>query len=249
MQATILESGYRVKARTTIGVRHLAQGIAVAVVTAAVWLGVVSGGQDPWFPVRQIEIQGTLTKLSKSDVVAAIVPNLAGFFRTDLAAVHQAVSRLPWVKRATVARQWPDTLVVWIQEQSVRAIWHDGGLVNEQGEVFYARNASEKNTLPVLSGPVGSAKTLLSFYDEITQIFARVPVAVERLSMDERRSVEVELDDGVTLVLGHSVDTLFLEQFSVVYADILRHDPRRVARVDMRYPNGFAVQWHRPGSS
>ncbi len=114
-------------------------------------------------------------------------------------------------------------------------------LVNAFGEVF---SATTGESLPLFTGPEGSAPRMLDEYREFTAALAasgHVPVAV-RLS--PREAWQLKLDDGVVLELGRDQPKAplaeRLQRFTNHYAAV-KNRVRQLGGVDMRYPNGFAL--------
>jgi cell division protein FtsQ len=68
---------------------------------------------------------------------------------------------------------------------------------------------------------------------------ARRPV---RVALSERRAWELHLDDGYVLELGRERMEERLQRFVSAYDRSLAQLPFRPYRVDLRYPNGFAVR-------
>lgn len=73
----------------------------------------------------------------------------------DKAAVKDRLERLPWVQRATVARQFPNTLLVRIEEHRPLAVWvHEGRrrLIGQEGELVPVAEFAGIRNLPILRG-------------------------------------------------------------------------------------------------
>jgi cell division protein FtsQ len=202
----------------------------------------------PVFPLRQLVLVQPLHEVAQSQIEHAARTALTGnFFTVNLETVRDAFQQLPWVRRANVRRLWPDGIEVAIEEHVAAARWRPGDesprLVNSYGEVFVADAIPAQ--LPILSGPDGAAPLLLSQYREFTQTLAPLGRRPLALAMTPRRALQLRLDDGLVLELGRdqSKDTLSerLSRFVTAYGEVrgrLAADPDRV---DLRYPNGFAL--------
>lgn len=137
---------------------------AAATVLALVLLGaaaaaVAAAWRAPWLPIRQIELEGDLSRHSLAAIRAHAAPLVAGHFLSlDLQQSREVFEQLPWVRHAVVSRVWPDTLRVRLEEHQPVAQWlgaegldgpsDDAGataerLVNSFGEVFEAREERE----------------------------------------------------------------------------------------------------------
>ena len=91
--------------------------------------------QRPYFTLRDAAILAAeghpLRHVSPSLLRAAVKREVRGnFFSIDLDAVRTTIETVPWVRRASVRRVWPDGLEVAIEEHRTLALWGDGRLVN-----------------------------------------------------------------------------------------------------------------------
>lgn len=212
-----------------------------------VWAGTLVLQRLPVFPLRQMIVTDTLHQISRTQLEQVARTAIIGnFFTVDLAAAQAALEQVPWVRRASLRRQWPDGLVLTLEEQQPVARWTPQGgtarLVNSHGEVFVADTV---NTLPAFSGPEGSAAQVLARYHEFATALDNIqhkPVAVR---FSPREAWQLTLDDGVVLELGRDLPqaplTERLNRFTAHYATV-KTRLHALSVVDMRYPNGFALK-------
>jgi cell division protein FtsQ len=201
------------------------------------------------FPVRQVELKGNLKNTTRAEIQAALPRAGANgrnnFFAVDLAALRASVERLPWVRRVSVRRAWPDRLEVLIEEHVALARWGTGdeitGLVNVQGERFFAKT---KEALPLFIGPGGTAAEVTRRYRRFSQIIAPLGTSVERVVLSPRHAWQLRLGNGVHLMLGRDADLaeVRLQKFVEAHAATLGRSGKRPDYVDLRYPNGFALR-------
>src|SRR5262249_7468675 len=125
-------------------------GIAVLVLGTA---AVVKLLRSPLFPVREVRVANALEHTSRRDIEAALRGRIAGnFFAVQPADIRAGLQALPWIRRVTVRRVWPDGLEVGIEEHVALARWGAGGLVNTYGERFPGRT---EEALPTFVAPDG----------------------------------------------------------------------------------------------
>ena len=74
-------------------------------------------------------------------------------------------------------------------------------------------------------------------------MLAPLGLNVTRLQLSERRAWRMTLNDGLELRLGRDGVERRLQRFVEVYPGVLKQQLARIAAVDLRYTNGFAVQW------
>ncbi|WP_420118482.1 cell division protein FtsQ/DivIB [Micromonospora sp.] len=108
---------------------------ALVLVALVAWTVLGSG----LFGVREVRVEGArlVTPVEVRD--AAAVPDGVPLARVDLAATARRIGALPPVQRASVRRDWPDTLVVTVVERTgVAAVPRDDRFVvlDASGVVF-----------------------------------------------------------------------------------------------------------------
>ncbi len=236
-----------------VGVLHacsnalLGLTLAAALAVAATWLVHL-----PAFDLRGVSIEAAegsqLRHVSTPLLRASALHRVDGnFFTVDLDAVRHGFESVPWVRKATVRRIWPDRLLIGIEEHRPLAMWGDGRLMNTYGELYAANlaEAEEDGPLPELSGPAGSERAVLERYAELVgwiQPLGLRPVAV---SLSQRYAWSTKLDDGTTLLLGREQGVPLEERvrrWASVYPRVMARLDGQPEVVDLRYPNGFAVR-------
>lgn len=205
----------------------------------------------PMFSIRSIGIDGDVTRNGVSTIRANAAPHLAGtLFTLDLDAARKAFESVPWVRRATLKRVWPDRLSVRLEEHRPAALWRalDGSerLVNTHGEVFEANLGDvEDEALVVLSGPPGSAPTMLSLALRLAPVFEALQTPLATLELSGRGSWRAELASGASIELGRgSADEVIAraERFVRTAGQITAQYERPLVHADLRHAGGYAVR-------
>ncbi len=212
---------------------------------AAALLGLYKGAKFALDqPVRNLVVEGTFQRVMPIQVEAAVMQGLHdGFVSVDLGAVRKRVQAIDWVDRVNVGRSWPDTLIVRITEHQAAAHWGDNGLLNVRGELFTEQAQFEFPELPHLAGPRGSEREVARRYLAVRGKLAEANLSLQSLRMDERGAWVLMLGTGQEIRLGRRDIDERLYRFFDVVAPALANEFKRVAYVDLRYTNGFAVGW------
>lgn len=222
-------------------------------------LALLGGGvwwlaQRPMFTLAEIRIEGAqgkeLRRVSASTIRSTAVPRIKGnFFTADITTVRAAFEAVPWVRHAAVRREWPNRLVVTLEEHVPLGTWgQDGRLLSVQGEVFVANlaEAEEDGDLPEFSGPNGTEKEVLARYRELQGWFAPVNLAPGAVQLSSRYAWTVTLNNGMTVELGREQNSATLKErvgrLVAVYPQLVARLQDRIENVDMRYPNGMALK-------
>jgi len=145
--------GRRVAVTRARGRRRL-RALLVVAAAVAVGAGALAGLHSPLLSARHVSVVGSRhTPVSTVERRAGLAghPPLVD---VDTAAAQRQVEALPWVGRATVARDWPDSVVVRVVERVPVAVVATGQgarvLVDDTGRVLGRAGAS--TSLPTLTG-------------------------------------------------------------------------------------------------
>lgn len=214
-------------------------GIALMVFAVA---GVVILLRSPLFPVSAIELTHPLGKTTRHEIQAAAHTHVVGnFFAASPSQLRAALEELPWVRRASVRRVWPDRMEVTLEEHVAFARWGEQALVNTYGELFYGTTDAP---LPVFLAPSGSEHEMMRRYAGFAQALAPLGARLERLVLTPRRAWQLRLDSGLHIVLGRDAERAEarLARFVEAYPSTLGRAAPKPGYVDLRYPNGFALR-------
>jgi len=159
---------------------------------------------------------------------------------------------VPWVRRATVRREFPNRLGVTLQEHQAAAYWgpeSGSQLLNSFGEVFEA-NVDEvhRSDLPRLLGPDGESDQILGMYRTLAPLFDPLDAEVAQLELTGRGSWRVQLGSGAVVELGRGTPeeiTERIERFVKTVPTVARQYGRgadALESADLRYPTGFALK-------
>ena len=207
----------------------------------------------PQFAMAGISVHGDITHNNVLTLRANVLPRLSGnFFSVDLARARSAFEAMPWVRRASVRRQFPNRLSVTLQEHQAVAFWgaeNESRLVNHFGEVFEANSGEiERDDLPRLSGPDGQSAQLLGMYHAVKDRFAAIEAAPVTLELSGAGNWRLQLDSGAAIELGRgSVDEVsaridrFVRTLTQV-ASRYGRKPNSLESADLRYEQGYALR-------
>ncbi len=212
---------------------------SISVLAAAGW----GSTRSPLLDVDRIEVVGARAT-PQADVIAAsgLQPGLP-LIDLDEAAARRGVVDLPWVRSASIARQWPSTVTITVVERAAVAAapaadsrW---ALVDSNGQVLAWTDSP--GTLPPLSGidPAGPPGSALG-------ASAAGPLRVAAAVPDELRSrleavvasgegaVELKLQEGGTVRLGPP--DLLAEKFRSALSVLAQVDTKGLSTLDVRIP-------------
>jgi cell division protein FtsQ len=208
----------------------------------------------PVFAISKIVVEGDTAHHNALTLKANVGGRISGnFFTLDLAQARSMFESVPWVRKATVRREFPNRLHVTLEEHRPSGFWGADGesrMVNSLGEVFEANAGdAELQELPRLMGADSMSSSVLMMYQQVSKVLESADVAVEQLELSGRNGWRVQLDSGTQIELGRgSPDDVIarIERFLMTHQQILASYQRfsldRVESVDLRHGEGYAIR-------
>ncbi len=216
-------------------------------------------GQRPVFTIKQIQIESStgepLKHVNLPAVRSLVVGNLTGnFFSIRLDSARAAFETVPWVRKASVRRIWPNGLAVTIEEHEALGIWGNADeptLINKYGELFVANHAEAEADGKLLrfNGPEGSNQDVMALYRQLNDWFKPWGVKASEVNLSNRYAWSAKLDNGMRFEFGRDLDqkdreqiNARVERFFKIWPELQDKWAGKVETVDLRYPNGFAIR-------
>ena len=199
-------------------------------------------------PVREIALSGDLRFVSQSEVESLVRKTQPGsFFELNVEQAHQDIEQLPWVYRASIRKRWPNSLKIYVLEQTPAARWNDDLILNQYGDAFEGAVAKGMTPpeLPSLFGPGGCEHTALDGYNSMQALLESAGMSIDELFLSERFAWHLKLVNGISLNLGRNEYIARLQRFIDLYP-LLKKNEKAVDYVDLRYDTGLAVGWKSP---
>ena len=253
-------------------------GVFIAVVYAGILLRQID--IPVVLPVENIRVNGDLQFLDKDKLTALLKGQIVGgYFTVDLSMLREMLLQHPWIRDASLRREWPAGINVSIEEKVPVAYWNDDEYISETGDVFKPEKRLNNLVLPVLNGPQGRHGDVWKFMNTLYSEMALLEYQVVRLDLDDRRAWqlvitgdaanaaamtalatdrEASVDSGkvetIVVKLGRFETHKRLQRFVRLLPALITEnqmanteaidsmDFKNIEVIDMRYPNGFAVQ-------
>ncbi|WP_252179352.1 cell division protein FtsQ/DivIB [Endozoicomonas sp. 4G] len=197
-------------------------------------------------PIARVEVRSTFNYLEPGEVEKQLAPWLVNrFFYLDLKAMREVVLDMPWVREVSLRREWPNTLIVRLEERKPIARWQDDALIDEDGGVFRPESLEAFSKLPKLAGREDRSQDIMQQYLAFSQVIRPLGVAVRELQLSTTDSWWLRVDH-VEVNLGRDRRMERLQRFIRLYHARLDDRWQDVKRIDLRYLNGASVAWKQP---
>ena len=224
----------------------VAAGLAL-IAAGALIVGVLAWlFRQPVFEFREVVLMKSPVRASAAHLEAVIRDELSGtFFTMNLDRAQSALMQVPWVRRASLRRQWPQRLEVTIEEHEPLARWNGDALVNVNGEVF---SADFEGDLPQFEGTDARSAEVTARHREWSTALRPLLLAVQQIRVSPRGGWRLRVtgpSGSLDIELGRDEAGERLARFIAVYGrtiGTLARAGTRIDRVDLRYRNGFAAR-------
>ena len=211
------------------------------IIFALVW---VARGIDD-IPIKTVEVVTKLEKVDKEKIRKTTEKFIdQGFFTVHLGMFENELSEIPWVYKVNIKRQWPYKLTIYIEEQQPVFRWGDSQLLNRYAMAFDEKSADTYVGLPKLHGISGREEYLASLYAKYNQQFKQIGMEILAITEDARYDKVITLDNGIIINLGKDHVDEQLERCLQSFPSFNDEDRAKIASIDLRHSNGFAVRWN-----
>ncbi len=200
-------------------------------------------------PLSKLVLTGDRHYTRNDDIRQSILAlGAPGTFMTqDVNIIQSQIERLPWIKQASVRKQWPDELKIHLVEFVPIARWNDQHMMDTDGNAFSVpADRTSKQVLPMLYGPEGSESEVLQGFRDMGQVLAKDKFTLKEAAMTARRSWQLTLNNDIKLNLGLGDTMKRLARFVELYPVLQQQaqvDGKEISYVDLRYDSGAAVGW------
>jgi len=196
------------------------------------------------FRLNNLTVMGR-NQTAPDDIIAAVnVEQGAPILTIDLASTREAIESLPWVERARVERQLPDTIHIEIEERKAFALWQRDGrytLVDATGNTI-GDVAGAYGNLPLIVGAGAPARAaeMLAEVAKTPQLASRAKAYV--LVGGRRWNIHFDaFDTGIAVRFPEDEFAEALQRLAALQRDhrILERD---LVFIDLRLPDRLVVR-------
>lgn len=195
-------------------------------------------------PISQIDIQGKLEYIKDIELRNIIDKyTQTNLYLLNVDALETELELQPWVRAVSLRKAWPDQLIVNVEEQRPVAFWGSDRLMNQYGELFAANLPSMRGILPLLYSPEDKGREMGERYLQVRQWLKGMPLEIAELTEDESGTWRIKIKDGPEVLVGNDDQERRIQRFKVGFQKELANQLGKIRRIDLRYTNGFAIEW------
>jgi len=230
--------------------------VGLLVALALLILLITDGLYNPRnFNISKITLSGDAPHVDRDSLRQSVVEMIDGnYFSVDASKITRSLHTLPWVEKVRLRRQWPDTLMIDIEEYQPIALWGQDLWLTTTGKLV-ALPLPSNIALPRLNAPVSEVDTVWPKYQKWASLFARNGLRLRNLDLSRQHLYTLELEyttryenpvKGFTMILSELNADSQLNAFLESRRQALIEYPGLIKTVDLRYPSGFSISLHEP---
>ncbi len=230
---------------------------SIIVATSALILGWDRVICSSVFSIKETAVRGC-SELTQKDILflAKISPH-ANLLTVNKESVIRRIKNNPWVKDVFVGREFPDRLVILVQERVAVALIEKNKklyLIDNRGEIFKKLEVDEKADLPVLTGFSSGNKINEELINKSLALLNHLNKAkdipdlglVSEVHGNETFGFSLFTNKGLCLQLGFEGYETKLKSLAKVMSDLKRKNLKPgFMLIDLSNPEKISVQSRR----
>ncbi|MCF6766449.1 FtsQ-type POTRA domain-containing protein [Thiotrichales bacterium 19S3-7] len=194
------------------------------------------------FPIKTVKIDGTYHYISQSMLKDLLLPQISnGFFNLDVNQLQNQLAKIPGIKSAGIRRSWPSTVHVTLNEYVAKAYWNKNAIITDDSKIFTPKVMLNLPDLAHLYSNRVHADLMLRTYSQLEALASKYQLTINDLTFTANQW-SIKLSDGTIVILGSANPLKQLKKLLAVLPEINQAN-KQIARIDMRYTNGFAVDF------
>lgn len=226
---------------------------AISIVGATMICGYNFAISSPYFEIKEIIVQGCKELTEKEILSSAAIKPSQNLLAINLGAIARRIESNPWIKEASVGREFPNRLIIDIQERTAIAlVKRDKGfdLLDNDGVVFKKLEKTDEVDIPVLNGCYSDDKDSAIFtkslellrYLSASNEFPTIKNVAE-IHGNDVIGLSLFTDSGLCIRLGFDSYENKLKRLNTVMADLERRNMKLgFLLIDLNDPAKIAVQ-------
>ncbi len=227
--------------------------VAISMVGAAMICGYNFAVSSPFFQIKEIAVHGCKELTEKEILSSAAIKPSQSLLAINLDAISRRIQANPWIKEVSIGREFPNRLIIDIQERTAIALVKlDNGLnlLDSEGVIFKKLERNDEVDIPVLNGCYSDDKDSVVFskslellrYLSASNEFPTIRNVAEIHGHDVF-GLSLFTDRGLCIRLGFDSYENKLKRLNTVMADLERRNMKLgFLLIDLNDPAKIAVQ-------
>lgn len=208
----------------------------------------------PYFLIKAASVKGC-RELTEKDVLAlAALKSSQTIFSVNMEAMARRIASQPWVKNVAIVREFPNRLVIEVQERTALALCRkseDFYLFDAEGVFFKKLDTGDEVDVPVLTGYYQKEQLNKELFDMTMQLMKTLAVsksfpalnAVSEINASEVSGLSLYTENGFCLKLGFGNYENKLQRLLPVITALNKKDMKQgLLNIDLRDTSKIYVE-------
>jgi len=226
----------------------------ILVMTSGLIYGFNYAISAPYFLIKATSIRGC-RELTEKDVLAlADLKSSQTIFSVNMEAMARRIVSQPWVKNVAIGREFPNRLVVEIQERTALALCKRGEdfyLFDKDGVFFKKLETGDEVDVPVLTGYYQGERLNKELFDKTMLLMKTLAVsksfpalnAVSEINASDVSGLSLYTENGFCLKLGFGNYENKLKRLLPVITALNKKDMKQgLLNIDLRDTSKIYVE-------
>lgn len=216
-------------------------------------------------PIENVRISAPFQYTSEVQIKNILIKagiQKANFFSINMSKIIRSLEKNPWIKDVQITRVWPNRVNINYKENAPLAYLNQDKIIIKDNckvvalpegltknlKYYSYENLNDDQILPFLVGDEKNTKKLCDTLVNIEIYVKPINNRIKKLVFSRRNSIYLELDNGITVLLGkNNILERFKRFVSFIskkgYENLIVSKDAKVdyPYIDMRYHNGLAV--------
>lgn len=217
--------------------------ISIAVLMGLCFAALVWLSRPSAWPVHVIAVESAFHHVTRDQLSSPLYKAALadGWLRYPASSLSQQLGQLPWVKRVSVGRHWPDEIWVKMVERQPVARFGQSALIDAQGIVFQPKRLPKSaQALPQLWGRRGVApEAVLKKFEALKATVSPLKWTLRRYDQRQPGQEQFENTNGLTVTWCLDKNLMSVAQFVSLYPK--QFQGHGLVLANLCYPHGVAV--------
>ena len=193
--------------------------------------------------ITEVQYLNEIKRVSLDDLsaISSKIYN-KGYLQIGLSQLKEEIETLNWVKRASLERQWPNQVNIYIEEEQIIGRWNNQSIMNSKGTLFILNQQTLPNGLVEFYGPDGQEELVLEKYLSFKEELAIRGILIEQMTLDFKGSWSITIRPDIAIRFGKENIIERFDRFLMIWDESLLDNLTVIEYIDLRYTEGFSVK-------
>jgi len=190
--------------------------------------------------VEAISVKGETQWLNQDELKSSILKGLnSHWFITSIGEIKLTAEQVAWVDKVQVKRIWPSNLEITIKEQVPLACWNGQVLTNQSNLIGTSKCLPTWRVITAKKDYIKEYLTLSATFERLEKGLGKKLTNIE---INDRGTWKMVVENNLAIVARNKDIKARLNIWIALLENGNLRNIEKFKKVDLRYPNGFAVQ-------